>query len=40
MNTNCAILVIADEISCRGIFGILIIKRKLNTDVLIMLEEK
>jgi hypothetical protein len=30
MNTNCAILVIADKISHCGIIDILIIKRKLN----------
>jgi hypothetical protein len=40
MNTNYAILVIADKISYCEIVGILIIKRNLNKDVLILLEEK
>jgi hypothetical protein len=40
MNTNFALFVIADKISHCGILGILIIKRKLNKDVLILLEEK
>jgi hypothetical protein len=39
MNTDCAVLVIADKIS-HGILGILSIKRKLNKDVLILLVEK
>jgi hypothetical protein len=40
MNTNFALLVIADLISFCGICGVLIIKRKLNKDVLILLVEK
>jgi hypothetical protein len=39
MNTNYAVLVIADKMVC-GILGILIIKRSLNKGVLILLEEK
>jgi hypothetical protein len=40
MNTNYAILVIANEITFCGILGILIIKRKLNEDVLVLLVKK
>jgi hypothetical protein len=40
MNAKYAILVIADEISFCGILGILIIKRKLIKDVLILLVEE
>jgi hypothetical protein len=40
MNADCGILVIADKISHCGILGILIIERKLNKDVLIILVEK
>jgi hypothetical protein len=40
MNTDYAILVIADKITFCGILCILIIKRKLNEDVSILLEEK
>jgi hypothetical protein len=40
MNTNCAVLVIADKMSFCGRLGILIIKSNLNKSVLILLEEK
>jgi hypothetical protein len=40
MNTNYALLVIADKMSFCGILGVLIIKGKLNLDVLILVEEK
>jgi hypothetical protein len=40
MNTNCAILVIADKIWHCGILGILIIKRKVNKDMMIGLAGK
>jgi hypothetical protein len=40
MNTKYAILVIADKISYCGVLGILIIRRKLNKDVMILLVEK
>jgi hypothetical protein len=40
MNTKYAILVIANKISYYGILGVLIIKRRLNKDVLILLVEK
>jgi hypothetical protein len=40
MNTKYAILVSADEILFCGILGILIIKRKLNKNVLILLVDE
>jgi hypothetical protein len=39
MNTNCAILVIADKISHCGILDILIIKRKLNGAMIRLVEK-
>jgi hypothetical protein len=40
LNTNYAVLAIADKILHCGILGMLIIKRKLSKDVLILLVEK
>jgi hypothetical protein len=40
MNVNCAVLVIADNMSFCGILGTWIIERNLNEGALILLEEK
>jgi hypothetical protein len=40
MNTNCVVLLIGDKMSFCGILVTWIMKRNLNKDVLILLEEK